>query len=275
MKPKVTNGCCRVRDTQVSRCLTIDKTLKVPTLNRRSQVLQPILTNDEPSFTISVYTEYKSYESAHLKPADIAENLRRLITSGAFSPGESLVQADLASRFNVSRIPVREALSMLANEGLVALTSGQGAKVANLNLAELIEIYDLRLLLEPRLAASMVAGSSPRLHAEITSVVNKMAAESDLHAWMRLNAQFHISLFDLSNQRQWVATVKNLFHQAQPYSLANVSDPASRAMANQEHLAMVAALEAGSSSELAKLIEDHLQHAKTRLTEMFESESGK
>lgn len=210
-----------------------------------------------------------------MKPAEIANNLRTLIVSGAFEPGENLVQADLANRFNVSRIPVREALSMLANEGLVELTSGQGARVANLNLAELNEIYDLRLLLEPKLADSIVDGTSSRQNTQLRSLVEAMSRAQELNIWMELNFEFHVALFELSNKRQWVATLKTLFHQVQPYSRANVSDPDSRALANEEHMAMVEALENRSPKQLAKLITEHLNHAKTRLGVMFGSLSGK
>ncbi|MBO0849785.1 MAG: GntR family transcriptional regulator, partial [Pseudonocardia sp.] len=82
-------------------------------------------------------------------PNDIADELRAAIADGVFPPGHRLVHEELADRFGVSRIPLREAIRTLVGEGLVQSPAGRGTFVTALDLAEIDEIYDLRKLVEP------------------------------------------------------------------------------------------------------------------------------
>src|SRR5690242_14507051 len=81
-------------------------------------------------------------------PDLIADALREEIQRGTPGPGEALRQEEVAARFSVSRIPVREALRQLEAEGLVVVYPNRGAYVAQLSAQELREITDLRVLLE-------------------------------------------------------------------------------------------------------------------------------
>ena len=81
----------------------------------------------------------------------IADALRAAILDGRYRPGERIRQEEVAARSGVSRIPVREALRMLAAEGLVTLVANTGAWVAKLSLDECVETYLIRERLEPML----------------------------------------------------------------------------------------------------------------------------
>ncbi len=101
----------------------------------------------------------------------IAATLETDIVSGIFRPGEELKQGELAARFSVSRIPVRDALQLMAARGLIDLERNRRARVISLTHAEIDEVYHLRVLLETdclrqsirRLEADDLAkiGSSP------------------------------------------------------------------------------------------------------------------
>ena len=81
----------------------------------------------------------------------IAGALREEILGGRYLPGERIRQEDIAARYGASRIPVREALAMLAAEGLVTLVANAGAWVTRLSAAECAEVYLIRERLEPLL----------------------------------------------------------------------------------------------------------------------------
>src|SRR5947207_6687046 len=81
-------------------------------------------------------------------PETIASALRADILSGASRPGTLLRQEDLAARFAMSRIPVRDALRLLEAEGLVTIATNRGAQVTQLSRDEVAEIFHLRVLLE-------------------------------------------------------------------------------------------------------------------------------
>ena len=82
--------------------------------------------------------------------ARIASQLRAEILHGDLAPGSKLAQVGLAERFGVSRIPVRDALAILAGEGLAQPLSNATAVVTRMSVEELQELYDLRALIEPR-----------------------------------------------------------------------------------------------------------------------------
>src|SRR5918993_1976159 len=81
-------------------------------------------------------------------PATIAAALRAEILAGETRPGALLRQEDLAARFAMSRIPVRDALRLLEAEGLVTIATNRGAQVTQLSRDEIAEIHHLRILLE-------------------------------------------------------------------------------------------------------------------------------
>jgi DNA-binding GntR family transcriptional regulator len=78
----------------------------------------------------------------------VLDRLRNLILSRMLRPGERLVQSELAEQFGVSRTPIREALHKLASDGLVTISPHKGASVADFSLAELEDIYSIRIPLE-------------------------------------------------------------------------------------------------------------------------------
>src|SRR5215469_10536753 len=126
----------------------------------------------------------------------IAESLRTAILDGSYRPGERIRQEDVAARSGASRIPVREALRMLAAEGLVTLVANSGAWVTSLTMAECAELYLIRERLEPLLLRT----SMPRLGeaeigrlAELTEAME--AAGTDVDAFLRADREFHLSSY--------------------------------------------------------------------------------
>ncbi|MGL5734311.1 MAG: GntR family transcriptional regulator, partial [Beijerinckiaceae bacterium] len=92
----------------------------------------------------------------------IADQLRRDILAGTYPPASQLRQDAVANAFNVSRIPVREALLQLEAEGLVRIEPHKGAVVTPLSWEEVEDVFALRALLEPRL----LSASLPNLRAD-------------------------------------------------------------------------------------------------------------
>src|ERR1700751_4881575 len=104
---------------------------------------------------MAVDTGYRDNVASH----GIAESPRAAILDGSYRPGERIRQEDVAARSGASRIPVREALRMLAAEGLVTLVANSGAWVTRLTMAECAELY----LIRERLVPLRLRGRMPRL----------------------------------------------------------------------------------------------------------------
>lgn len=77
------------------------------------------------------------------------DRLRRAIISGKLAPGERILVEQLASKWRLSATPLREALRTLAGQGLIVLDAQRGARVAEVSVLEMMEVYELRLIVEP------------------------------------------------------------------------------------------------------------------------------
>ena len=98
---------------------------------------------------MSVDMQVATEEDGRLLSARIADEIRSAVLSGEMRPGMRIRQELLAAKFGASRIPVREALKQLENEGLVVLAPNRGAWIADVNSAESIEVYRIREVVEP------------------------------------------------------------------------------------------------------------------------------
>lgn len=208
-----------------------------------------------------------------MTPEAIAALLGQAIREQVLAPGAALIQEDLAQRFNVSRNPVREALRILASEGIVIIRPGGGATVRKLSRQDLEELYDLRIALEPQIAPYIVAEARNRDIDALTIMVEKMAAETDVSAWMRTNFEFHGALYAIAGRPHTESVLRSLLSSVQPYSLEHIDRLAGKKQASEEHAAMVRAIRENNASDLADLFIVHLQTAKDRLRDSYGTET--
>jgi DNA-binding GntR family transcriptional regulator len=123
--------------------------------------------------------------------------LRRFILEGDLEPGARLQEVELAAQLGVSRTPVREALRELSSQGLVEILPHRGARVTRWSASELIEIYELRSMLESHAAERAATRMSDAEVDELVALCEKMEAcarrghKHDLVALSDLNSDFH------------------------------------------------------------------------------------
>jgi DNA-binding GntR family transcriptional regulator len=189
--------------------------------------------------------------------------LRAMILDGDLAPGEKVPEKDLCVRFGVSRTPLREALKVLANDGLVTLTPNRGAMIADLTLEDLVEAFPVIGALES-LAGEMACANIT--DAEITAIKTlhaQMVAHFEARAlkpYFQINQQIHEMILSAARNQ----TLSSLYHALegrirQARYLANMS--ASRwAQAVEEHERMITALEARDGAALAKILKNHLRN---------------
>jgi DNA-binding GntR family transcriptional regulator len=120
----------------------------------------------------------------------VADWLAARIISGESAPGERLTEPRLAALAGVSRSPVREALRILAGEGLVDIEPRLGAHVAHVSARDARELYACRLLLEPRCAREAVEAITPAGVAELDAVRVAMEATSDGREFLDANVTY-------------------------------------------------------------------------------------
>jgi DNA-binding GntR family transcriptional regulator len=135
---------------------------------------------------------------AHPKIKDVIyEELRERIVFGGFSPGDRLVEADLAAKFGVSKTPVREALLTLEAEGLVILRPHRGAEVSRLSVEEWSDLIFLRDVLEVGALDAIMESMTEAHFAKAEASLSEMAdalAEGDYRRYRRAQRQLHYTI---------------------------------------------------------------------------------
>lgn len=214
--------------------------------------------------------------SARLRPDQIAASLRRAVRERVLAPGEALNQDELARRFGVSRIPVREALRTLVGEGLIVMQPGLGAVVTQLESDEVNELYGLRLALEPGLAADVVANARPQDILQLSALVDDMDALAPAQSaeWSNLNYGFFRRLYELSDRRHVMRLVVQVLNLVEPYARVYAHVLGSRELLQEQRAAMVAALRAHDDAGLQHLIVESIERARAELLESMNSEPG-
>jgi DNA-binding GntR family transcriptional regulator len=204
-----------------------------------------------------------------VRPEEIAAALRRALRERDIPPGQAMNQDELARRFGVSRIPLREALRTLAGEGLVTMKPGLGAVVTELRPAEVQELYGLRLQLEPPLAEDIVDHVRRRDVDELAAFVDRMAGlgEHDADEWSSARYRFNRRLYEISDRRHAVRLVVQLLNLVEPYARVDAHVLGSRTRTQTGLAAMVRALREGDAAALADLIRDDISTERSELLE--------
>lgn len=138
------------------------------------------------------------------------ETLKQEILSGRIAPGTLLSQTDLATRFGVSRIPIRDTLQSLAAERLVTVVPNKGARVIALDRLALQEIFDLRELLEGDLIDKATRLAKPADHADVDYALRKSEIEAGRPGWREGDWLFHSSIYKLALRARQTAIIREL-----------------------------------------------------------------
>jgi DNA-binding GntR family transcriptional regulator len=195
--------------------------------------------NQPPAYLTDVGDDNLTRLTAH---AMVAGRLRLEILSGTILPGTRLHQARVAERMRTSTTPVREAMAELAGEGLVDPDPHRGFIVHEPSERELLEVYELRSLLDPMCIAKTVASITEGEIDHAASLCRRMEAEAEPGAWVLLNSKFHAHLDNAARSPLLAATIRNLRNRSSIYIAASLREaPQRMRSSNEEHAAMVEA----------------------------------
>ncbi|MFH1926599.1 MAG: GntR family transcriptional regulator [Chloroflexota bacterium] len=207
----------------------------------------------------------------------IYQVMKREILSGRLVPGDRLSLEEFAQRFGVSVTPVRDALRLLAADGLVELLSRRGAFVTRPSWEDIEEVYQAREILECA-AVDAVIQEGPSAIRELRDLVEAMAAtnvgesHSDYPTYIRLDQRLHQSVVDCMGNRKLSEMYADLRgHTLVARALYNASDQrASTTLV--EHRDIVNALERGDADVARDSIRVHLRNARAEILEQISAE---
>ncbi len=204
----------------------------------------------------------------------IYEKLRQRIVSGVYEPGRRLIASDLASEFNISRMPVREALTRLGSTGLVELIPYKGAIVNELTPEEYVEIFNIRSVLEglaTRLACPNMREEDLERMKEANEEIKDMISEDDVE-FQRVNRVFHSTIWNRTNSERLVSLLSDLYTEASQYRQMVFIHPDRLTEIHKEHAEVLNALYTGDALLAEKLVRDHYKQTLVWLMELIHKE---
>lgn len=210
-------------------------------------------------------------------PEAVLGELRRVILAGDAPPGLAIPCDEVAAQFEVSVIPVREALKTLVGEGLVEHRRRGGYTVACLTPAELDELYVVRGVLEQAALAAAVTLADGADHARAREAHEALAAaveDGDVRRYNRESRRFHLALVAPAGMQRLQAMLESAWNLTEPYQpMAQVPSAERRAL-HAEHARMLEAFVAGDAETLREQAAAHHEHLRRTISDGGSPESG-
>jgi DNA-binding GntR family transcriptional regulator len=188
------------------------------------------------------------------------EGLRRAIAAGELRPGERVRQEEVATALGVSVAPVREALATLEQEGQLTYRPRRGYFVAELDMAELEEIYGLRRLLEERAARAALPALDDDAVGRIAAAARECAEAADrgdVAAELAANRRFHFGILDGPGQAQALRLIKLLWDSTEVYRAIYYNSPEARRSSLRAHERILVAIRDRDADRLVAELDAH------------------
>jgi DNA-binding GntR family transcriptional regulator len=205
----------------------------------------------------------------------VLEGLRRLILDGTLGVGQQLRQEDLAQRFGVSRIPVREALGRLQAEGLVEHFANRGSVVAGRSVGDLLETLDIRIALETRAVKLALPNYTAKDLKAAREILREYDASDQPRRWTELNLEFHLALYRPCGRPRLVKMIEDVVRGTNLHLRQYISHTVGRSDPQAEHRDILKACAAGDADLAVKLVERHIEHTKATLVAASASEGAR
>lgn len=205
-------------------------------------------------------------------PEVIANDLRERILSGELAEGETIRQESLAEEYDVSRMPVREALKRLNAEGLVQWANNRGGSVTKHSLREIGEIFDLRILIEVDLFHHAIPNMTSADFARCEEILTEMERsydENDVGKWGVLNYEYHSALYAASQRKLTNELLDRISLQSDRYVRMHLSVMKQREPAKKDHRDLLRLAQERKVEEACDVLANHIRRTKEQLLGMI------
>ena len=208
---------------------------------------------------------------------DIVRALEEDIVFSVFHPKERLIEEDLMSRFNAKRHVVRDALSQLHAMGLVVRVPNRGAVVRELTAEEVVEIYEVREILEVA-AALRTPLPAPKAVIEtlkkIQDAHSEAIAKNDIRQVFRLNIQFHHAQFSACDNRKLVQSIMDYAKEAHLIRAIKYAEPGHLQKVERDHRRIIKAMEGKNRDALVEIVRNHLPDSRDAYLRAYAARHG-
>lgn len=207
----------------------------------------------------------------------VYELLREMILSLELAPGTTLVRADIATRFGVSQTPVRDALQLLAQEGLVDVFPQAATQVSRIDLASATQAHFLRLCLELEIVRTLATRRDPALLARLRDSIARQAQcakAGDLVGFSRADQSFHEELYAATGQQELHRLVRSRSGHIDRLRRLHVPAPGKPQRIVRDHTALVDAIEARAPQRAQQALREHLSGTLAQAEEIRRAHPG-
>lgn len=207
---------------------------------------------------------------------EVADQIRDMIVAGELPPGERVNEGGLCDQFGISRTPLREALKVLASEGLVELRPNRGTRVTAITPEEVGELFEVVSGIE-RLAGELATlRMSDRELERLKALHEKMERHyeaGEKQEYFRLNQQIHNTVVSLAGNSVLETTHASLMVRVRRARYMAIQSPERWHESVQEHRAILEALEARDSARAGELIRSHVRRTGETVKQFFASDA--
>jgi DNA-binding GntR family transcriptional regulator len=204
----------------------------------------------------------------------VADRLRDLIIRGEIPEGAQLRQDVIAHQFQVSRIPVREALRQLDAEGLITIVPNRGAVVPELSPDDIEELFAIRALLEPEVLKlsipNLTRAEFDKAEAILEKFSQELAREDHIAEWGVLNTEFHSVLYSGANRPRFMSVIRNVNHNGERYTRLQLYLTHGMKRATEEHHQILEFCRKQETAAACKLLRQHILYAGESLKQIVQ-----
>lgn len=204
---------------------------------------------------------------------EVADRVREMIFDRSLNPGQRIDELDLSAKLGTSRTPLREALKVLANEGLVRLAPGRGAFVTELEPQDVDSLFPVLAMLEGRCAAEAVRRQTPTDIRQLNALHQKMeeyVASGDIEGYHQTVEQLHHLLHTIA-ANPWLLRATTDLRRFLRLARARMSQPEGRLLQSlAEHRTLMKTIARGEAESAEQVMHHHLlaQQKHWRATEL-------
>lgn len=193
---------------------------------------------------------------------EIVEILRDAIISGEMKPRERLIEADLSAKYNVSRTPIREAIKRLSATGLVEVIPYKGAFVADINIDEIGDIYNVRIILEGQATRLAVKRIPEEAIAQLEKILDNM--ESAMQTFDKIlfeegNEEFHRLIYSYCGNKVMESFIDELLSKSAMFRRSSWQSERNSMLIVKTHRGILEAIKNKDEDVAQELAENHIR----------------
>ncbi len=204
----------------------------------------------------------------------VSQLIESSILDGSISPGERIIESDIAKRLGISKAPVREALKRLEGDSIVQHIPRRGYFTNTIDLKSIQDFFEIAFIIEPIVAQNALRKKSEEVDQRLDTLLKEMKValrEKDFKTYVVLNTRFH-SLFRDLNDNEWIIKISHMLSkQTRILTALSLSVPQRDAESIQEHAAIADAFRRGSSKALDDAVRNHLKKFQENIVKSYET----